>query len=185
MNAKKVTTGKPMIGGSVYAAPIGTTLPTSASATLASAFKELGYISANGIANDMSRSTTPIKAWGGDTVLTTQTEKNDIWTYRLIEALNIEVLKQVFGADNVTVDGSGAVKIAVNSKKLPAQSWVFDMLMSDGSVKRSVVPEGEITNVGTVNYTDSDAVGYDVTMTAYPDTYGNTHYEYIEPEASL
>ena len=97
----------------------------------------------------------------------------------MIEAKNVKVLKTVFGDDNVTVDASGNVAIKVNSKILKAYAWVFDMLLSDGSAKRTVIPDGQVTNVGAVTYNDSELIGYDTTMTAYPDASGNTHYEYI------
>ena len=80
-NAANVTAGKPMIGGAVHVAPIGTTLPTTALATLNEAFLDIGYISADGISNDISRTSTSIRAWGGDEVLNIQNEKNDIWTF--------------------------------------------------------------------------------------------------------
>ena len=37
-DATKVTAGKPMTGGAIFTAPLGTTLPTSVSASLAAAF---------------------------------------------------------------------------------------------------------------------------------------------------
>lgn len=180
MDSKNVSAGKPMIGGAVHVAPIGTTLPTSVSAILAAAFKDLGYMSDAGLVNDGSRASQAIKAWGGETVLTIQTEKNDIWTFTMIECKNVEVLKQVYGDENVTVDGSGAVTVKVNSKELTAHSWVFDILLSDGSIKRCVLPSAKITNIGNISYTDSAAIGYETTLTALPDTAGQTHYEYIE-----
>lgn len=181
-NANNVTAGKPMIGGAVHVAPVGTTLPISATADLDAAFADIGYISADGIKNDLSRSNSSIRAWGGDEVLNIQNEKNDNWTFTMIEAKNINVLKQVFGDENVTADQSGNITITVNSKELKKFAWVFDMLLSDGSAKRCVLPMAKITNVGEISYTDTAAVGYAATLNALPDTTGNTHYEYITAE---
>lgn len=176
-NATNVTAGKPMIGGAVHVAPIGTALPTSTSAALNEAFVDLGYMSDAGVTNDISRETTDIKAWGGDTVLNIQTSKNDNWTFTMIEAKNINVLKQVFGEDNVT-ESNGAITVKVNSKELDAHSWVFDMLLSDGSARRHVLPNAKITNIAEITYADSSAVGYNTTLAALPDSTGQTHYEY-------
>ena len=44
-DAKNVTAAKPKVGGAVWRAPLGTTLPTDAKTALDKAFKSLGYIS--------------------------------------------------------------------------------------------------------------------------------------------
>lgn len=97
VDASNVTTGKPKIGGAVWSAPDGTTLPTSAAVELDKAFKSLGYCSDDGVKNKASSSSDSITAWGGDTVLDVDKDFSDEFSLTLIESLNIDVLKEVFG----------------------------------------------------------------------------------------
>ena len=178
MNSQNVTAGKPNIEGAIFVAPLGSTLPTDAVTALDAAYEELGYASDAGLANDMTRTSTEIKAWGGDTVLNVQTDKKDNFTLTLIEAKDENVLKQVFGDDNVTVSGTD-IAIKVNSKELSAHSWVINMILSGGYLKRIVLPNAQVTNIDQVSYADASAVGYGLSLSCLPDSSGNTHYEYI------
>lgn len=47
------------------------------------------------------------------------------------------------------------------------------------ALKRIVVPSGSVTEVADIVYKDSEAIGYETTMKATPDSDGQTHYEYI------
>ena len=86
MDAQKVTAAKPKVKGAIYNAPIGSTLPTDASSELDCAFKALGYISEDGVTTTNSPECENVKAWGGNTVLSMQTDKKDEFKFKLFKA---------------------------------------------------------------------------------------------------
>lgn len=179
-----VTAGKPAIGGAIATAPLGTTLPDNATDALSSeTYTNLGYISENGLVNNNSPVKTIIKAWGGDNVLVTQTDKPDTFKFMLIEALNINVLKTVYGDANVTGALSTGITVDVTIEEVEAQAYVVDMILRDGALKRVCIPNGVITEIGEIAYKDGQVLGYEITITALPNTSGSTHKEYIKKAA--
>lgn len=174
-----VSAGKPKVGGAINVADTSATLPTTANATL-TGFTPLGYVSEDGLTNQNTIESEDIKAWGGDTVLVVQTEKTDTFGLTLIEVLNVDVLKIVFGDTNVSGTLADGITVNVNATELPEKAWVIDMVMRNGALKRIVIPRAKVSEIGEVSYTDNEAVGYELTLTALPDAAGNTHYEYIK-----
>lgn len=178
-NVKLVTAAKPKTGGAVWCAPAGTTLPTDAKTALNEAFASLGYISTEGITNSNSPTTEPTKAWGGDIVLNELTERPDTFKFQLIEGLNVEVLKAVYGPDNVTGTLETGITVKANSDEPVSAVYVVDMVMKNKVKKRVVLPDASLTALEDITYASGSAVAYGVTLTALPDGNGNTHYEYI------
>lgn len=184
--ATNVTAGKPAVGGAIFRAPLGTTLPTSALAALDAAWVCLGYCSEDGLSNSNSPESDTRQAWGGDTVLTFQTGKEDTFSFTLIEALNPDVLATIYGQAHVSGTLADGITVAATADEAEEYAWCFDMIMRGGALKRVVLPDAKISEVGEISYSDTEAVGYDVTLSAMPDTAAATHYEYIvKPTISL
>ena len=177
-----VSAGKPKVGGAIYVGALNSTAPSDATSALNAAFKCLGYASEDGLSNANTPSSDNVKAWGGDVVLNIQNEKVDEFSFTLIESLNADVLKAIYGDSNVTVSGTSNNLITVNATnaEVPAKAWVFELVMRDGAIKRIYVPNAKISDLGEVTYNDTDAVGYEVTITAFPDANGITHKEFIK-----
>lgn len=178
-NVDLVTVAKPKVGGAVFIAPKGTTLPTNATSALSASYINLGYISSDGVSKTLERSTGEIQAWGGDIVLNPQESYKEGAKMTFLEALNENVLKTVYGKENVTGTLATGITVKGNSKELETGVLVIDTVLTNDVPSRLVYPLAKITEVGEVSLTDSDAVGYEATFSCYPDSSQNYRYEYI------
>lgn len=180
----QVTAGKPKVGGHVYRAPIGSTIPTDATTALDAAFVDMGFISSDGVRNNNTPETETINAWGGTPVLVIQTSKEDTYQMKFISALNVEVQKMVYGDDNVTgTDVATGITVKANAKELTDYIYIIEMIAKGNVLHRVVLPCAHPSAIGEIAYVDNDAVGYDVTLACTADTAGNTHYEYWQTAA--
>ena len=181
--ATNVTAGKPNTSGAVFTAPAGTALPTSASATLNSAFKDMGFVSEDGVTKSTSISTTTIKEWGGSPVLVTQDEKVVSVKLKLIEYKHKDVHSFVHGSNNVT-ESSGAITVKINAEDPGEQAIVIDMTLRGNIDYRMVIPRGKITSIGDTVYKSNEAIVYDIEITTMLDDAGYAVYEYQAPHTT-
>ena len=179
-DAKNVSVGKPLATGAIFIAPIGTTAPTDAKTSLDVAFKCVGYVSEDGVTNAIKTDSTPVKAWGGDAVLTAQTSREETFKFKMIEANEVS-LEQAYGKGNVAKEPvSGLITIKHNSKEKSNYIYAIELILSDNKI---VMPYGKVIELGDVAYKDDEAIGYEVTLSAAPDSSGNTAYEYLSAAA--
>lgn len=183
-NSGNVSFGKPKTTGALFVAPAGTAVPTNATDALDPAFSGLGYVSDEGLVNNVETNVEDVYAWGGDNVLSDQTTYAENFTFNLIET-NVEVAKLYYGVDNVEVDGDN-ITIRANSQTLPEIVFVAELVMTGNRVKRIVVERGRIADrSGEITYVDGEPIAYPINLKAFPSaTDGDTHKEYIATIAS-
>lgn len=179
-NPKNVSASKPKIGGAVFVAPLGTTLPTDAETEKEEGFECLGYITTDGVKNTVDRDKETVKAWGGDTVVVLDKGVKDSFSFTMLESLSIEVLKLVYGADKVSGDLENGLTFKVASGMQPEYSFVIETVLRDGIAQRLVIPRAAVEKVDELKFADGSAVTYGVTLLAGEDEHGVTHYGYLK-----
>src|SRR5699024_2239221 len=161
-NSANVLSAMPRTAGAVRVAPLGTDGPTDAETALDSAFIDLGYLGEDGITESIARDVDKKKAFGGATVRILQTSYDNTLSFVFMESRNADVLKRVYGPDNVDVDGDD-ITVRKNKRQLPCESWVIDVEDGD-NLERIYVPEGQITEVGDIVRVRTDTRGYERTV---------------------
>lgn len=182
-NSRNVVAGKPLATGGVLIGDTSAAAPTDATTT-PTGFTAAGYIGEDGVSEATDRSTDKVKAWGGDTVKVLQTDFAVTYSFTFIESLNADVLKAVYGDENVDTTAATASAgtlhaVSINGATLGRKSYIFEVKDGDARI-RIYVPEGQITEVGEVTYNDGEVVGYAVTVEAFVDENGNNAYKYID-----
>jgi hypothetical protein len=175
LNAENVLVA---VTGAVYVGATTTPLPTTSVASLNAGFKDLGYLGEDGFTEGLDVDSDEITAWQNGTVVRrTITKQSKTFELNLIETKQ-SVLE--FVRPGSTLAGtSGAYSMAVKAITAARKALVFDIL--DGDVHlRKVVPNCEITDFGEVEYKNGQAIGYTVTVTAYPDDTDTVMYEYSD-----
>lgn len=155
------------ITGVVSIGPTTSAAPTTSSSVL-TGFTDLGYVSDAGVTEARSRSTNDVRAWqGGAIVRTLVTEGSITFQFVLLET-NKAVVEMFYGATAAQTATEGSFTVVPTSTG-GRKSWVVDVI--DGAeLNRTYVPQGEVTEVGDMVFSGGEPIGYDVTLTAYPDT---------------
>ena len=154
--------------GSVYVAPVGTAAPTSQTSSLNAAFVEFGYISEDGVTQTLpvSGDATFIKVWqGGATVRIVRTAPDEFPTFQFTSIeTNKTSLEKYYGATLTQTATEGALTVNTTVQR-GNFAWVVD-LVDGAELERLYVPSGPVIEAGDRAFTNSDAIGYDITLEA-------------------
>ena len=186
VNAKGILIGMPdqLTTGAVNTAPVGTTLPTTAIASLNAAFEDSGYVSEDGVSVSPTWNTNTLHDWSGSVVRTMLDTFEGQVSFALMEIMSEESAKQVFGSANVsataaTTTHGNQLAISIGSELPPELSWVFNM--KDGDAKaRIVIPRGQVVAVDSIEFNRSNSANLPVTVNCMADSSGKSIYIYTD-----
>lgn len=173
VNAKNAFVGTPPIDGGVYFnAPVGTTLPTSATEELDGAFVDHGAVGPDGFNVQPTRSSDTEKMFGGGDFIDIQTDYTEEATLTFLEDDNPGVINSIFGEDNVvTTPGPEGTRRTIyhTKQRLPIKSHVLKAMDGD-KYKTFVIPRGRITTAEKTADVHTASTKYNVTIKAFPTT---------------
>jgi hypothetical protein len=179
-----VAAASPLTTGGILYAPLGTALPTSATATLNVAFKPLGLVGESGLTPAGEGATRDdLRAWGGDVAATVTTAQSiSRWTFDLLSIFDEDVANFIYGDTNVTptaASSSTGTKLAIQDKGLDLDSFVmvFDM-QYNAKRMRIVLPNADPSVAGELAFADASLSGYSIEVTALKDSSGVRAYRY-------
>lgn len=186
VNNNNVIVGAPdqATTGAVLRAPLGTTLPTTAVATLNAAFDDdPGYVDENGLLISTSRQTQPIRDWSRKVIRHVLDTFDGKLSYAHLE-LNETSMKIFAGDANVTAtaaNGSHGAQLAMKIKGEEATHFAWVFKIKDGLKKVIVVlPDASVTETGDITMVANGAVKLPVTLSTYPDANGVSIYVYTD-----
>lgn len=137
----------------------------------------LGYIDENGVEFETETDTEDKSDWGGDVVVTSISSYAETATVTFLES-RASVLKVNYGEDNVTDDNAGTIEVTHNKNFNAPHVYVFDAVISDSLVKRTIIPRGCIYERDSVTQNNADLMGYTPTIKCLP--YNDDGDTYIE-----
>ena len=170
--------------GYIWVAPLGTAIPTDATAALDKAFVGLGYLSEDGLTEPASfEPGDDIVAAGGDTVAQADPTFSKTWTGTCIEALNEDLLKVAYGSANVTVTPAsttdGSITIKERAGDIEHHVIVIDEMLKGGRKRRNVMADATFLITGDISHVHTALVNFEFTITAYPTANQPAQTQYI------
>ena len=181
-NTNFVASGVGKAGGYVFRAPLATALPTDANTALVATYINQGMSSNDGITRAINKAYEVTRDQRGDEAHRTRTEVSVTVELTLIESMNPEVAKTVFGADAVTVTEDN-IAIAYKGEDVARSVWVFELAEGD-NLRRFVAPVAQmVTEDFSQTFSVGEVVSFPVTLTLYKDASGNFFYDYVQSPA--
>lgn len=177
-NTANVSAGKGVAGGYIFSAPLTATVPTDITTALGTAFVNLGFISEDGIEEEIEKDNESFVDMNGDTVAVATSSREETITATLIEVKKDSLAEQ-YGHQNV-MDVNGVITVKHNGIEPESRIYVLELLLKDNRRWRQVIPNGKVTEVGSLSIASGELVGREITITASPDSNGDSVIDYIE-----
>jgi hypothetical protein len=152
--------------GAAYTAPLGSAAPTNATTAWPTGWVDIGWISDDGVTESYNDDVSEIKAW-----------QNAATVRRVISGGEATLQFTAIETSPATLElyhkGStvGTGKIPVYEAAPDERMFGLDVIDGDDHI-RIFIARGEVTERGDITYKSDSAVGYELTITAYPNASG-------------
>lgn len=182
-----VSTVRGVIGGYLFRAPVGTTLPTDSdypaflSQALPAAWECVGYLNEDGTSHETDMSTSELRDMNGDVVDVTDEGKTDTITYHPME-VSPEAMRAQYGSANVS--GAASTGFHVHHNWTLAgehSSYIARYVLKNGRRWDRIIPDAQVTALGTETQNKTTGTGRDVTLTLAADANGDTIIDHYGP----
>lgn len=163
------------VTGNVVKAPLGTTVPADLE-PWGAGWVDLGYVSEDGLNEDLDEDSTEIPAWQIVGPLRVETTKST-WKFGFtLLQTNFDTVASYYKAtrDDFTAGAVGTGAVILDSKGKPRrirEMWGFDVVDGD-ELYRAVFPLGELTARGARTHKSDTVSAYQMTVTGYPGSDG-------------
>ncbi|GAA2636903.1 hypothetical protein GCM10010399_82540 [Dactylosporangium fulvum] len=164
--------------GLVWMAPTGSTAPTDATTALAVAWQNMGGITEAGISVKQSLSTTKKKFYGSTSIQRTLVTEQEMTIDVVFGETNARVMEVFWrkALNSITPTAvTGAFGTTGGNYTRQLYALVADMVDATNRM-RLYFPQVEVTAQTDLKIANSESLDWGVTLTAYPDTSGNTVY---------
>lgn len=156
------------ITGELYAGATATAAPTTSVSALDAGFIGNGYVSDNGVTETYEDTVQDIVAWQNATIVRAITTASKATLKCTLIETKGKVLELYHKGSTVAVVSAGQWKMDVKQPQPDRRSFVFDVL--DGTKHlRIYIAQGEVTERGPLVYANGEPIGFEITITCYPD----------------
>ncbi|AYR01082.1 hypothetical protein SEA_LEMOND_17 [Mycobacterium phage LeMond] len=170
--------------GGLWFAPFGTALPEDVDEPLDAKFKNLGFVSADGVTIKIDSQTTPIEVWGGDEIGALRDKFSIEYSMSLFQVLSPEVNVAIFGDGNVSTAAATAahgarMKVLINSKLPKRCSLVLDSVYED-KIIRQVAQIAQLSALADIKLVHNAPMAFEPTFKVLKGTDGNHVVQYSD-----
>ena len=189
-NKANVSTTRGVVGGYLFRAPLGTTLPSKTSypsyfnTALADPWENVGYLSTDGVSRSTDGDTDELQDMNLDVVDVMEQAKVDTVTFHPME-VSPSALKVQYGSSNVEITSDGVVVVHSNwNNSGEHYSYIARFVLKNGRRWDRVIPDAVVSSLGEETQNKSTGTGRDVTLKLAADANGDTIIDYYQPLAT-
>ena len=159
--------------GMFFHAKAGTSLPTYPSATLSSAWEEVGDISVDGITLATDKSTENLRNWANKIKRVIVSEHTETIQAPVMDTTQ-DTLETILGEDAVEVTPAGSghgktIKASLSQDQLPPEEAYLFLMKDDDDLIAIGCTNGQITALENVSFAPNSAITWTPTITALED----------------